>query len=972
MRKLKTSSLILLMVVAVIVFYGLLHVSEAQLPVFWGSATGFQSRGVTFSQLSVPYSATAQTGVPQSNGTHVYCSDCQADVNKLCVGSGPGADAFRVNGAWICGFNAGVVSVVPPFKGILNPMDFGAKCDGATDDSAAIQLAINNAYTGTNNEAIWFPPSVQCNFLTGLDAKGVAIFGFNGGSNNNFPATTLHYTGTSGIAIAHAGRFEGVKLTGLFTAAGDALNASISAISESGHIVTVVTGTNTLVQGAGVIISGTTNYNGAWRVATIIGPTSFTFKMAATGLGTESAGAVHYYPTVGIQHLTEGTNYSCCDVKYSDLQVSGFGVGIDLSAAQTIAGSTDNWSVKDSSIARALIGVQALGNTATQDSAQPHANVSAGTMSNVQITHWGFAVNCGPAGADSEGGCAGNTFSNINVEAPDTSSADTAIISPFFVGGWSNNLYGSSISGFVGAGQTLFGGQIYSGLGLGGNSIHDNVLGGTRPVLTTLGSDHVFNNSIGGMGLGQQLGTNVSGGIQLSGVGVSPAPVSVTPVTTAGGAAVQYALVCHDFSGGVATPSSFTSTGGAGSGPLAFGGGNGTIVRFPPDSRCQSWDVLIGDTAHAVVTGYIPATAVGSNYYVDAVGVGAAYTAPTLDTTGGINQGNPNNTSYFHALSATSLQATLQQLTVATLPTYAQVVIADSPGVYIRRGEASGNFADSSGNGNTVTAGNHITYSVAGAIQDDTNTSVTLDGSQTTVSTTACSTNCPSGDTITLEAWRKFANVPSAQEDLINQKTSGASLVRNATGFIVFGKNGVGAALQTSNVAITDTTTWHHIVATKDGTASNIYIDSVNVSGGGTNATLAPADATVYFDVAADGSSFPFTGGTDEDAVYKTALSAGQVLAHYHEGLAAKLGRLRYTTDRSCVQAYIAGSWKAMDCGLHTVAGLPTCDPTVPGAGAVVTNNVACAYGATPVATATAYVDCPVFCDGTQSKWLIH
>ena len=58
---------------------------------------------------------------------------------------------------------------------------------------------------------------------------------------------------------------------------------------------------------------------------------------------------------------------------------------------------------------------------------------------------------------------------------------------------------------------------------------------------------------------------------------------------------------------------------------------------------------------------------------------------------------------YYHAIPAPS-----------AVLTYAQTLIAMAPTAYWRLGESSGNAADSSGNGYTLTAGGSPTYSAAG------------------------------------------------------------------------------------------------------------------------------------------------------------------------------------------------------------------------------------------------------------------
>ena len=68
-------------------------------------------------------------------------------------------------------------------------------------------------------------------------------------------------------------------------------------------------------------------------------------------------------------------------------------------------------------------------------------------------------------------------------------------------------------------------------------------------------------------------------------------------------------------------------------------------------------------------------------------------------------------------------------------------------------------------------------------------------------------------------------------------------------------------------------------------------------------------------------------------------------------------------------QGFVAGPFSK---GKRTIAQLPSTCPQ-PGSELVITNQTSpCTYNATPVATATAGVQCPVFCDSSANVWHIH
>jgi hypothetical protein len=103
--------------------------------------------------------------------------------------------------------------------------------------------------------------------------------------------------------------------------------------------------------------------------------------------------------------------------------------------------------------------------------------------------------------------------------------------------------------------------------------------------------------------------------------------------------------------------------------------------------------------------------------------------------------------------------------------------------------------------------------------------------------------------------------------------TSGAiSLVKSRVAVIVSSTTGVPVG------------GWHHVVATKAGATSKLYIDGVDRTGAVANATLIDNDETVSIaiDTYPTGGVELFAGGIDEVAVYNRALTPAEVLAHYN------------------------------------------------------------------------------------------
>jgi Concanavalin A-like lectin/glucanases superfamily/Calcineurin-like phosphoesterase len=135
------------------------------------------------------------------------------------------------------------------------------------------------------------------------------------------------------------------------------------------------------------------------------------------------------------------------------------------------------------------------------------------------------------------------------------------------------------------------------------------------------------------------------------------------------------------------------------------------------------------------------------------------------------------------------------------------------------------------------------------------------------------------GNTFTLEAWVKRSGLGS--RTFLFKGDGSWVLLSNASNRIVLRRSTV-ADIVSSTTTLTDTASWHHVVATKEGPAAKIYIDGVDVSGPVTDQTL--VDNNLPLTIGLSGNVTYWSGGIDEVAVYNTALSAERVLAHYRAG----------------------------------------------------------------------------------------
>lgn len=221
----------------------------------------------------------------------------------------------------------------------------------------------------------------------------------------------------------------------------------------------------------------------------------------------------------------------------------------------------------------------------------------------------------------------------------------------------------------------------------------------------------------------------------------------------------------------------------------------------------------------------------------------------------------------------------------ARLLDYRTVVLDDTPTVYLRLGESSGTSAvDSSGNAHTATYVNGVTLGTAGAIPTDSDTGVTLDGTNDNISIPTIPLYMCS---FSVELWLKAGAAPAATQDIFSAYsafvTDQAFYIRiNSTGSITV--DFYNDSYTTSTGVITfGGSTYQHLVVTYNQTTDTlyIYVNGLQVgtaSIGFFNSTTSPTLTLGGFPAA--GSNY-YKGSLDEFALYLSALSADRVAAHY-------------------------------------------------------------------------------------------
>jgi len=241
---------------------------------------------------------------------------------------------------------------------------------------------------------------------------------------------------------------------------------------------------------------------------------------------------------------------------------------------------------------------------------------------------------------------------------------------------------------------------------------------------------------------------------------------------------------------------------------------------------------------------------------------------------------------------------------------YRSVVLSDNPLAYYRFGDARP--ADMATNTGSLGAIGNGTYRhdnaaqttirrVTGALQGNGNAAAgfqSSDGAPVLVPYNAALN--PSG-AFTIEAWVK----PTQATDdavgpcpLFNRKSAGARqgwafFQRSPTSgwnLRMYGNgvdSGVTLGLTGGSYTVDE---WVHLAATYNGTTGVLYVNGTQVASGNPTAyqgnTTAAFAIGSYSDLLGSGPAYqnPFFGDVDEVALYSTALSAAQILAHYQNG----------------------------------------------------------------------------------------
>jgi RHS repeat-associated protein len=210
---------------------------------------------------------------------------------------------------------------------------------------------------------------------------------------------------------------------------------------------------------------------------------------------------------------------------------------------------------------------------------------------------------------------------------------------------------------------------------------------------------------------------------------------------------------------------------------------------------------------------------------------------------------------------------------------YSGVVLNDNPAAYWQLDETSGTIAhDSSPNHVDGTYSANVTLGAPGAIPQDSDTAAQFENSKAVISVPDSPALRPAQ--LTIEAWVKSDPQNSGT---VLMKTS-TDLLNDGYGLFYFPYYGSLRFFvnnyQTAEVqAAIPQGQWTYVAATYDGTSLKLYINGTLE---GSTPYSSPIVQSTQPLLIGSGQGWPtWVGSLDEVAIYDTALTAGQIAAHY-------------------------------------------------------------------------------------------
>jgi hypothetical protein len=231
---------------------------------------------------------------------------------------------------------------------------------------------------------------------------------------------------------------------------------------------------------------------------------------------------------------------------------------------------------------------------------------------------------------------------------------------------------------------------------------------------------------------------------------------------------------------------------------------------------------------------------------------------------------------------------------------YRDVILADNPVAYYRLGEASGTTAADE---RAFQAGTYVNAPILaqpGALAGDANTAVAFDGTTQRVDVGDLKISAQTDATV--ELWFKATDGGTNRwmfsESSTLTDTPLFGVILEAGKVRVLWRNDANGVVNLYSPAATyNDAQWHHVVATKVGTALRLYVDGGEVVTGTTPGGAISLNTSTIAAVRRAAVSLWYAGTLDEVAVYNYALTAAKVAEHYQAGTTAPVAPATFVSD---------------------------------------------------------------------------
>ena len=232
---------------------------------------------------------------------------------------------------------------------------------------------------------------------------------------------------------------------------------------------------------------------------------------------------------------------------------------------------------------------------------------------------------------------------------------------------------------------------------------------------------------------------------------------------------------------------------------------------------------------------------------------------------------------------------------------YAAQAVSYSPTIYYRLNEKVGttvyNILNPADTGTQGSYNNTPTLGVTGALSGDSDTAVTFAAASSQFVDFSGQIPVLVNGIISFSCWSKFAGAPGANQFIFDL---GASPRANHQNFGVYLDSsrrynldvGGGSIIQSAAQA---TATYHHIVATWDGTYARLYIDGTQVGTGATPGAQNLSDNWGRLAVTTSGLNY-YSGQIDEALFYQSTLTQAQITQLYTLGTNSSTATLASNT----------------------------------------------------------------------------